>query len=148
MTYSNHAAKIMQNSKFPIRPCNIFFCICNIQTFFLHIFPLFFIKFARFIQKTPAYRLLLLHPLLRQEPHFRSQKYSSASQGRWPGGPEGFHAHTSSAWQTKGSLRPRMENRTAIMAAPLRGSSPCKAGQFISTTFPLSVSMKFRTISN
>ena len=72
---------------------------------------------------------------------------SSALQGRWPAGPEGFPTHVSF----------RMANKTAIMAAaretkghydpphgeqnghygrvgvrpppPLRGSSPCEAGQ-------------------
>ena len=87
------------------------------------IFPLFFIKFARFIQKTPTYRLLLLHPLLRQEPHFRSQKYSSASQGRWPGGPEGFHAHTSSAWQTKNEEQNGHYGRAASRLVPLQGGT-------------------------
>ena len=61
------------------------------------------------------------------------------------GGPEGRRGFTPTRHPHG---KQKMKNRTAIMAAPLRGSSPCKAGQFISTTFPLSVSMKFRTISN
>ena len=72
---------------------------------------------------------------------------SSALQGRWPAGPEGFPAHAAiphgaqdghygrrmahkrvvtPAWRTKGSLRPPRGRETP---SALRGSSPCGAGQ-------------------
>lgn len=59
MIQLNHAVKIMQNSKFPIRHVALSFEFVTFRHIF-GIFPLFFIKFARFIQKTPTYRLLLL----------------------------------------------------------------------------------------
>ena len=79
----------------------------------------------------------------------RAEKNSSALQGRWLEEPEGFPAHVSFREGNKRVVTPlRMANKTAIMAAarrtegslrprgcetppPLRGSSPCKAGQFI-----------------
>ena len=80
MIQLNHTVKVTQNFKSSFRPCNIFFCICNIKAFFS--------IFSRFIspilpvlsKKTPVYKLPLQLIPLRQEPHFRSQKNSSASQ--------------------------------------------------------------------
>ena len=57
-----------------------------------------------------------------------AEKNSFALQGRWLEEPEGFPTHVSfrmanktaimtAARETKGALRPRKENKTAIMAA-------------------------------
>ena len=72
----------------------------------------------------------------------RPEKNSSALQGRWLEEPEGFPTHVSfrkgnktaimaAARETKGALRPV----GVRPPPPLRGSSPCKAGQFIPAGF-------------
>ena len=92
----------------------------------------------------------------------RAEKNSSALQGRWLEEPEGFPtlsfrkgnktAIMAAARETKGSLRPRKGNKTALwpshgeqkgryapvgvrLPPPLRGLSPCEAGQFIPAGF-------------
>ena len=93
----------------------------------------------------------------------RAEKNSSALQGSWLEEPEGFPTHVSfrkgnktaimaATRETKGSLRPRKGNKRALWPPqgkqkgryapvgvrpppPLRGSSPCEAGQFIPAGF-------------
>ena len=80
------------------------------------------------------------------------RKNSSALQGRWLEEPEGFPILSFRKGNKRGVTALRMANKTAIMAAareqkgryapvgvrpppPLRGSSPCEAGQLIPASF-------------
>ena len=68
----------------------------------------------------------------------RAEKNSSALQGRWLEEPEGFPTHVSfregnkrALWPPHGEQKGRYAPVGARPPPPLRGSSPCKAGQFI-----------------
>ena len=110
---------------------------------FFHVFPLYLIYFAHFIPKssslqapTIAYPLATGTTLSLTEILLRL----AGEVARRAGGVSRPHVIPHG--------KQKMKNRTAIMAAPLRGSSPCKAGQFISTTFSSPAATDFRFFSS
>ena len=72
----------------------------------------------------------------------RPEKNSSALQGRWLEEPEGFPAHVSfrkgnktALWPPQGEQKGRYAPVGVRPPPPLRGSSPCEAGQFFPADF-------------
>ena len=89
---------------------------------------------------TDEYSFVIKCPASRHLPVRR--KNSSALQGRWLEEPEGFPTHVSfrkgnkrTLWPPHGEQKERYAPVGVRPPPPLRGSSPCKAGQFIPAGF-------------